>query len=98
MRIKPFLFTRRQVSCGGAFNIIMRLQNSRGSKDSIIIASKVCLVDVHIQHSEGHASFTYFRASITIDTFYLKEKAVFIVEVGSILQSLFMFSGNPFPF
>ncbi|KAG8544141.1 hypothetical protein GDO81_023018 [Engystomops pustulosus] len=82
MRIKPYLFTSRQV----VFNAVTRSQDRGGSRNKLTydsvalnsIASEARLVDVHIRHTPGHAGFTYYRGSCRsrIHRFYLKEEAI----------------------
>ncbi|XP_066437523.1 uncharacterized protein [Eleutherodactylus coqui] len=108
MRIKPYLFTSRQVIFGGDFNAVTRTRDRGGSLgkltyDSVAlnsIASEARLVDVHIRHTPGHAGFTYYRGECRsrIDRFYLKEEAisspVSVVEVEFSDHCLILFSLN----
>ncbi|CAN2387533.1 Reverse transcriptase (RNA-dependent DNA polymerase), partial [Pristimantis euphronides] len=109
MRIKPYLFTSRQVIFGGDFNTVTRARDRGGARvgrlsyDGISlnsIASDARLVDVHIRHTAGHSGFTYTRGSCRsrIDRFYLKEEAAFsplrVVEVDFSDHCLIMFSLN----
>ncbi|CAN2387251.1 Reverse transcriptase (RNA-dependent DNA polymerase), partial [Pristimantis euphronides] len=109
MRIKPYLFSRRQVIFGGDFNTITRTRDRRGSQsgrldyDSVAlnsIASDARLVDVHIRHTPGHPGFTYARGSCRsrIDRFFLKEETTSsplkVVEVEFSDHCLIMFTLN----
>ncbi|KAM4045520.1 LOW QUALITY PROTEIN: uncharacterized protein ACNLHF_009375 [Anomaloglossus baeobatrachus] len=108
MRIKPYLFTSRQVVFGGDFNSVTRPRDRGGAKgkltyDSVAlnsIASEARLVDVHIRHTPGHEGFTYHRGNCRsrIDRFYLKEEAVSsavsVVEVEFSDHCLILFSLN----
>ncbi|KAM4039089.1 uncharacterized protein ACNLHF_017385 isoform 2-T2 [Anomaloglossus baeobatrachus] len=108
MRIKPYLFTSRQVVFGGDFNTVTRPRDRGGARgkltyDSVAlnsIASEARLVDVHIRHTPGHEGFTYHRGNCRsrIDRFYLKEEAVSsavsVVEVEFSDHCLILFSLN----
>ncbi|XP_073400678.1 metalloendopeptidase OMA1, mitochondrial isoform X3 [Dendrobates tinctorius] len=109
LRIKPFLFTSRQVVFGGDFNTITRSRDRGGPGDRLAydsvalnsIASEARLVDVHIRHTPGHGGFTYHRGSSRsrIDRFFfLKEDAIFsavsAVEVEFSDHCLIFFSLN----
>ena len=109
LRIKPFLFTSRQVVFGGDFNTVTRSQDRGGARDRLAydsvslnsIASEARLVDVHIRHTPGHGGFTYYRGSqirSRIDRFYLKEETTFsplkVVEVEFSDHCMIMFSLN----
>ncbi|XP_073499673.1 BTB/POZ domain-containing protein 19 isoform X1 [Phyllobates terribilis] len=107
-RIKPYLFTSRQVVFGGDFNTVTRPRDRGGSRDKLTydsvalnsIASEARLVDVHIRHTAGHEGFTYHRGNCRsrIDRFYLKEEAVSsavsVVEVEFSDHCLILFSLN----
>lgn len=94
-RIKPFLFTSRQVIFGGDFNTVTRSRDRGGPGDTLAydsialnsIVSDARLVDAHIRSNPGHAGYTYYRGSCRsrIDRFFLKEEtvssAVSVVEV-----------------
>ncbi|XP_040275725.1 uncharacterized protein LOC120990904 [Bufo bufo] len=108
MRIKPFLFTSRQVIFGGDFNNVTRACDRGGSKggldaDSIVLSRIVedtRLVDAHLRHKPDHVDFTFHQGNrrSRIDRFYLKEEAVFsaleAVEVEFSDHCLIIFSLN----
>lgn len=86
-RIKPFLFTSRQVVFGGDFNTVTRPKDRKDFKDrlgydSVFLNSMVRdagLVDVHIKHLPDDTGFTFHRGNSQsrIDRFFLKETSAF---------------------
>ena len=79
-KIKPFLFTSRQVVFGGDFNTVTRPKDRKGSTDSLrydsvflnMIAREAGLEDAHIKRCPDSTGYTFKRGSCEsrIDRFF----------------------------